>query len=669
VPSALARLAPLPRLRTVALAGNPNAGKTTVFNALTGLHQKVANYAGVTVTRKTGLASTPGGAIVVIDTPGTYSLHPTSPDEQIAAEVLRGERTDTAAPDVVVCVVDASNLARNLLLFTQVAELGRPVAVALTMSDIAARQGRPVDSAELARELGVPVVAIVAHRGLGVAELKAAIAAAVTPPAAWRPEPGDDPLLADVVGRYRWIDGVVERCRHDGPPHISLTERADAVLMHRVWGLVAFVAIMTALFLTIFVLADPIMTLCQNGVVDLGHWAVDALGLGRGILGRLLRDGIVAGVGAVLVFVPQIALLFLFLGVLEDSGYLARAAFLMDRSLSRIGLHGKSFVPLLSSFACAIPGILAARTINSRRERLATILVAPFMSCSARLPVYLLLVSTFFASWPAWGRAGIMLGLYLLGIAAAVGTAWVFSRTRSAGRPAPFILELPQYQWPKPATVSLQVWQQVRTFVTRAGTTIFALSVLIWAATAFPMPDRAVTAAATARFERTWRAPSGISETQVEAMRATALGRRLAAEGLSHSIAGRLGRIMEPALAPLGFDWKMGVGLVGAFAAREVFVSTLGIVYSVGDPGDDTRSLSAAMLADRRPDGSPVWSPLVGLSMLVWFVLAMQCISTTAVVRRETDGWWWPLAQLVYMNALAYVCAIAVYQGGLALGL
>jgi ferrous iron transport protein B len=658
-----ARPAPM---RVVALAGNPNAGKTTVFNALTGLRQKVANYAGVTVMRRTGVAVTPHGAVSVVDLPGTYSLHAATPDEQVAAEVLCGRRADTPAPDAIICVLDAANLARNLLLFTQVAELGRPTVVALTMTDVAKRQGCGVDAAALAAALGVPVVPVVAHRGTGVAELRAALDSACPAAALWRPEADGDPVLADVAGRYRWIDAVVAACRRPGTTSVSITERVDAVLMHRFWGLAAFAVVMTALFLTVFVVADPLMALAQGAVVAAGDAAIALLGVGDGVLGSLLRDGVVAGVGAVIVFVPQIALLFVLLGSLEDSGYLARAAFLMDRPLAKVGLHGKSFIPLLSSFACAIPGIMAARTIASRRDRLATILVAPFMSCSARLPVYLLLVSTFFATWPAWRRAALMLLLYGLGVAAAAVTAWAFARTRAAGRPAPFLLEMPQYQWPKAANVGYQAWQFTRAFVVRAGTTIFALSVFIWAATTFPAPSRSTVAAATAEFERRWPATADAPSAPDE--RDEALARHLAAASLADSVAGRIGQAIEPVIAPLGFDWKIGVGLVGAFAAREVFVSTVGIVYSVGDPGDDTRSLAAAMRADLAADGSLVWTPLVALGVLVWFVLSMQCVSTTAVVRREAGGWKWALAQLACMNALAYVCCLALHAAGTALG-
>ena len=671
-------------IRTIALAGNPNAGKTSLFNALTGLRQKVANYAGVTVDKKTGPARTPAGPITVIDLPGTYSLEPVSPDERVAAEVLRGQRDDTPAPDAIIAVIDASNLARNLLLFTQLADLHRPLIVALTMPDVATGLGRPVDSAALALDLGVPVVPVVSHRGQGVSELLAALDRASIPGQPWLPATqtldAADVVLADIAGRYRWIDSVVERCvKPGGVSSASVTNRVDAVLMHPVFGLGIFAAIMTGLFLTIFIIADPLMSGCQNAVTWFG--ALVTSGLSEGLFKDLIDKGVFGGVGSVVVFAPQIALLFILLGLLEDSGYLARAAFLMDRLLSRVGLHGKSFIPLLSSFACAIPGIMSARSIQSPRDRLATILVAPFMSCSARLPVYLLLVGTFFGHWSSWGRGGLMLGLYVLGIAAAATIAWLFSRTRAAGPSAPFILELPRYQWPKPGNVGLQAWQYTRAFLVRAGTIIFALSILLWAATTFPRPSQAEIASRTAAFEQTWIPPvmkpaaaepaSSKAEPppSPEAIKATALEQHLAGEALANSAAGRFGHLVEPVIAPLGFDWKMGVGLVGAFAAREVFVATMGIVYRVGDSEDDTAPLSEAMAKDRRPDGSPIWTPLVALSMLVWFVLAMQCISTTAVVRRETGGWTWPLIQLVSMNMIAYAACLVVYQGGRALGL
>jgi ferrous iron transport protein B len=412
------------------------------------------------------------------------------------------------------------------------------------------------------------------------------------------------------------------------------------VLIHKVWGLFIFALIMGSMFVALFWAAHPIMDAIGAGIKWLG--AVSTSRLPDGPIKALLNDGIFAGVGAVIVFVPQIALLFLFLAVLEDSGYLARAAFLMDRVLSKVGLHGKSFIPLLSSFACAIPGILATRTIDNRKDRLATILVAPFMSCSARLPVYTLLIGTFFAAYGSIVQAGMMLGLYVMGIVAAAATAWVFKRSLLKGAPAAFILEMPTYKLPQPSQVGRHVLVNTKEFIVRAGTTIFCLSVVLWALAYYP------------------RLPAA------EAARYADHNQRDAAQ-VGHSVAGRLGRSMEPVIRPLGYDWKMGVGLVGAFAAREVFVSTLGIIYSVGDGEDHVTDLSAAMRADHHPGGAPVWSPLVAVSLLVWFVLAFQCMSTFVVVRRETASWRWPVFMLIYMNTLAYVVSFGIYQIGSAL--
>jgi ferrous iron transport protein B len=476
----------------------------------------------------------------------------------------------------------------------------------------------------------------------------------------------------------------------------TLTDRVDRILLHKLWGLAIFTAIMAALFVSIFFLATPLMDGIEAGVGWLGGLVGRVLP--EGPLQDLWSDGIVAGVGAVVVFVPQIALLFLFLAILEDSGYLARAAFLMDRLLSKVGLHGKSFIPLLSSFACAIPGILATRTIESRRDRLATIFVAPFMSCSARLPVYALLIGTFFASYSAVTRGGILLACYALGIIAAVVTAWVFKRTLLKGTPQAFILELPTYKVPQLSQVVRVVWTNTRAFLTKAGTIIFCLSVILWALMYYPrlpanriatvhqgyelvdagidgkflpsseMPqniDVAAVIVAVSALERIekegyFKFLSDNSTARLEAMRED----DIAAEQLRHSLAGRFGHLIEPAIKPLGYDWKMGVGLVGAFAAREVFVSTMGIVYSVGDDDENTEPLAQQMQSDRYADGSPVWTPLVATSLLIWFVLAMQCMSTLAVVKRETGSWAWTLGMLVYMNGLAYVVCLAVYQAG-----
>ncbi len=741
---------------TVALAGNPNSGKTTIFNALTGLRQKVANYPGVTVEKKTGRFRLDGGRWVqVIDLPGTYSLVSRSPDELVAMAVLRGLRPDTPAPDVVVVVVDASNLQRNLYLVSQLIELGRPLVVALNMVDIAERRGIHVSAEALEAELGVPVVPVVGHKRRGIAELRSAIARArVAPMPDWPLPPpmkqelaaiggaidslaaapaqgpraganaqtvaerlligdavgdvahlamrppvaalvsaarqrlqnaGIDPMQADIEAHYRWIEDVARKATASvdelaamgapapaddftsRPPALArprpLSDRIDAVLVHKFWGLLIFAIIMGSLFVALFWLADPIMTAIEDAVGAVGG-QVAAL-LPAGPLSDLVNDGIFAGVGAVIVFVPQIALLFLFLAILEDSGYLARAAFLMDRLLAKVGLHGKSFIPLLSSFACAIPGILATRTIEDRRDRLATIFVAPFMSCSARLPVYTLLIGLFFAGYGALAQAAIMLGLYTLGIVAAAATAWVFKRSLLKGPTSAFILEMPSYKVPQAGEVLRQVWLNTREFITRAGTIIFCLSVVLWAISYYPrLPAEregqiAAQVAATAE-QGAAGEPADAASADVDALIQRAIR---SAQG-EYSIAGRFGHALEPLIRPLGYDWKMGVGLIGAFAAREVFISTMSIIYSVQDTEEDTSNLRWAMREDRYADGRPVWTPLVGVSLLVWFVLAMQCMSTLAVVRRETGSWRWPLAMLLYMNALAYLVCLGIYQVG-----
>jgi ferrous iron transport protein B len=803
---------------TIALAGNPNSGKTTIFNALTGLRQKVANYPGVTVEKKTGRCKLDDGRWVdIIDLPGTYSLISRSPDEQVAMEVLRGLRKDTPAPDMVIVVVDASNLQRNLYLVSQLIELGKPLVIALNMIDIAERRGIHVSAAKLQKQIGVPVVPIVGHKHRGISDLKSQISnAKVAPLPDWplpvpmkdelmlvggglaiidsrddraregeapaeprlpensaRPEPrppgaptpprawichgpdetrrldryqaiaerlligdhagdideiahrqpvaalldsarsrlgqlGIDPMQADVEAHYRWIEYIAggsiatldelaamgnvatprDVLAYESAKQLTLTDKVDRILIHKVWGLAIFAVIMAILFVSIFWLAAPIMDGLSSAVTWLGGLASSRMS--DGPLKDLITDGIFAGVGAVIVFVPQIALLFFFLAILEDSGYLARAAFLMDRLLSKVGLHGKSFIPLLSSFACAIPGIMATRTIENRKDRLATIFVAPFMSCSARLPVYTLLIGTFFAGLGALKQAGIMLSLYALGILAAAGTAWLFKRSMLKGPKSSFILEMPTYKVPQASQVARQVWINTWAFLTKAGTTIFCLSVLLWALAYYPrLPDARKASIATAATHDYWeeRVPVDVagtiflsraeiakedeaipqlkqradeSRTRAQAVSASAV----ASEQLRHSFAGRFGHAIEPAIKPLGYDWKMGVGLVGAFAAREVFVSTMGIVYSVGGDDEDTTPLAEQMKNDRYPSGQPVWTPLVAVSLLVWFVLAMQCMSTLAIVRRETGGWKWPIAMLVYMNALAYVVALLVYQVG-----
>jgi ferrous iron transport protein B len=778
-----------PKELTIALAGNPNSGKTTLFNALTGLRQKVANYPGVTVEKKTGRCKLPTGRWVnVIDLPGTYSLISRSPDETVAMEVLRGLRPDTPAPDAVIVVIDASNLQRNLYLVSQLIELGRPMIVALNMMDIAERRGLTVSPERLSHALGnVPVIPLTSHRGRGVEQLKAALSSPKVAPLPDFPLPpamkdellhvaeglaildspapssnpqsatrnpqsfdpsttrswicrdpadptrrldrytalaerlligdrapdiaplaaqppissllststarlhdlGIDPMQADIEAHYRWIDATAHAATDtirnpqseirnlNYSPKPTLTQRVDSYLLHPFYGLVAFVAVMASLFASIFLLADPLMGLMESAVTSLGS-LVSTL-LPEGPIQDLWSDGIVAGVGAVVVFVPQIALLFLFLAVLEDSGYLARAAFLMDRVLGKVGLSGKSFIPLLSSFACAIPGVMAARTIENRKDRLATIFVAPFMSCSARLPVYFLLIGSFFGAYSWYAQGALMLSLYLLGILAAVATAFLFKRTLLKGAATSFILELPTYKPPQVTQVARVVGRSTWQFLTKAGTIIFCLSVILWAMTYYPRLDSTRSSATTSPFEEQIDRLRPEAE-QVERDEANGLfatdyfppkdqiakleadrDQALASARLRHSLAGRLGHLMEPAIRPLGYDWKMGIGLISSFAAREVFVSTMAITYSAGSE-DDTTPLSDAMQADTYPDGSKVWTPAVALSLLVWFVLAMQCMSTVAIVRRETNSWRWPLFMIAYMNALAYACSFLTFQ-------
>ena len=742
---------------TIALAGNPNSGKTTLFNALTGLRQKVGNYPGITVERKVGRCRMGTGADVqIIDLPGTYSLISRSPDEVVAMQVLRGLRPDTPRPDVVIVVVDASNLQRNLYLVSQLIDLGCRMVVALNMMDIAKRRGLAVSAELLSAELGVPVIPVVAHKKEGIEQLKAAIEQARTAPMPdWtlpeqmkeelivvggglaiidseegldcpsagleRVQPlhshkpdrqrldryraiaerlligdraedllriasrqpvvsmlasahdrmvqlGVDPMQADVEAHYRWIEMVSARCVNHAdaagaggetavtalaPAKLTVSERVDYVLVHRFWGLIIFAGIMATLFVSIFWLADPIMGGIEAGIGALRDLVTS--NMAEGPLKALMVDGVFAGVGGVVVFVPQIALLFLFLSILEDSGYLARAAFLMDRLLSRVGLHGKSFIPLLSSFACAIPGVMATRTIEHRTDRLATILVTPFMSCSARLPVYTLLIGVFFADYSAGGKALIMLSLYAIGVIAAAGCAYIFKRSLLRGPTPAFILELPSYKLPQPSQVGRAVWTNAWEFLRRAGTIIFSMSILLWAMSYYPrLPENRVTDVSAAVMAQ--------SSDQAAADTAVAAARQ------EHSIAGRIGHGIEPVLRPLGYNWKIGVGLIGAFAAREVFVSTMAITYAAGD--GDTGGLGESMRNDVYSAsygdmaGKPVWTPLIAASVLVWFVLAMQCMSTLAVVRRETGSWKWPIFMLAYMNALAYVVCLLMFQIG-----
>ena len=737
-PSPLERMAPdgaadvSARPLTVALAGNPNAGKTSLFNALTGLRQKVANYPGVTVERKEGVWALAEGRppARLVDLPGLYSLDAASPDEQIAHDVLTGRVAHTPAPDVIVVAVDATNLERNLYLVTQLLEMGRPLVVALTMVDLAVREGVEVDAARLGRALGVAVVPVNARRREGLHELARAVLAAAggpAPGASWRLSPraegeverltanrseereaalrdlfsdelpeevGRRAAVAEARGRlskadarwwqepllarYEWIERAAAssvRGREEALRRPGSTERIDTLVTHKLFGPAILLLVMLVVFQTIFSWATLPMDLIDRGFGALGEALRGQMP--AGLLTDLLVDGVVAGVGGVLVFLPQILLLFFFIALLEDSGYMARAAFLMDRLMRGVGLHGKAFVPLLSSFACAIPGIMATRTIENPKDRLATILIAPFMSCSARLPVYTLMIASFFSERRLLGvvsvGALIILSMYLLGIAVAVAVAWVLKRTILKSPPPPLVLELPPYRVPNLLNVAQAMRSRAWLFVKRAGTVILAISILLWALMTFPRSEqKPVPDAEEGAAVQALRETGGEARGEPAPGTVGASGAAVADEAaqLRQSYAGRLGRVIEPLIEPLGFDWRIGIGLIASFAARETLVSTLSIVYNVGkDAEADSPSLIDAVRNARRPDGRPAWTPLVAVSLMVFFVLACQCMSTVAVVRRETNSWRWPLFMVGYMLALAYVASFITFQGGRLLGL
>ena len=717
-----------PAPRRIAILGNPNAGKSTLFNALTGLRQKVGNYPGVTVEKKTGACELPSGRRAeIVDLPGSYSLQPASPDEMIVRDVLLGLQADTPPPDLIVFVVDATNLDRHLYLALQVIELGRPLLLVLNMMDMARARGQRVDERALERQLGVPVLGISASRGEGLPALREMMDHDVEPSTRhfrqWPPylqrvldrleqrvprhaalpdrarhdlalamllDHGEDDALArhvppealadartiaqsldqrspdwrseDVAGRYDEIKALLaEAVLAPGERADRRREAIDRVLTHRVAGPVIFVVLMGAVFQSVFAWAQPAMDLIDLLVNRVGTSVAHAMPAGA--LRSLLVDGIIAGVGTTLTFVPQIAILFLFLCVLEDSGYMARAAFIMDRLMSRVGLSGRSFIPLLSSFACAIPGIMATRSIDNRRDRLATIMIAPFMSCSARLPVYALLIGAFVPNrWVGIATLpGITLfAMYFLGIIAAVGIAWVLKRTvLKGGRPL-YVMELPPYRMPSWRSVLITVRERSLLFLQKAGTVILAVSVVLWFLASYPKGGPAVQAL---------EAQKAAAVMAGDSVQAGALDQRIAGTALEHSFAGQVGRFIEPSIAPLGFDWRIGIGLITSLAAREVMVSTMATVFNLGNVTSNVQPLRQSLreATDART-GRRAYTPLTGISLMVFYVLACQCMSTLAVVRRETNSWRWPIFMLVMMNAMAWLASFAVFQGGTLLG-
>ena len=760
-----------PRLR-VALAGNPNVGKTTLFNLLTGLRQRVANYPGVTVERKSGML-TGTTDVEVIDLPGTYSLTPRSMDERIAYDMLIGRLE--RAPDLVVCIVDAGNLERNLFVASQIMDLGLPVVIALNMVDAAEASGLVIEAEELEAALGVPVIPMVATRGEGLELLRPYL---LSPPPApigrrWSlmdavqaqipaleaaladeaPETNDayrfmdvlralaaDEALepwrarapkfaalveaqreefairgiawrhAEVAGRYAWLGPIVEGAttRVKGPA--TLSDRIDAVVTHRVVGPICFLLLLALVFQAIFSWATPAMDLVEAGVAWLS--SVTRSVLPDHAVTDLITDGVIAGVGNVVVFLPQILLLFFFLGLMEDTGYMARSAFIMDRLMKRVGLSGGSVLPLLSSFACAIPGIMAARTLDNERDRIITIMVAPLMSCSARLPVYTLFIAAFIPQGQWLGVVGFqglaMFSMYLMGIVMAFVAAGVLKAFVLKGPTSYFVMELPPYRRPRMKQVLWRMVQRANVFFVRAGKIIFGLSIVLWFLASYPKVTlpleweqaraglaaqreadteeaRALAAVHVQDVEAFFagEAASGDGVMNLELTRARAIfdlaedRYHAALDSLEHvgqaqqirgSLIGYFGRFLEPVMQPLGFDWKISAGLVTAFAAREVIISTLGIIYSVGE-AEDNVDLRDALKADRYPDGRPVFTPLVAVSLLVFFVFALQCMSTLAIARRETNTWRWPAVMWLYMTGLAYLAALVVYQGGRLLGL
>jgi ferrous iron transport protein B len=707
--------------RSIALVGNPNSGKTSLFNALTGLRQKTGNYPGVTVERKEGYCfSQHGHRLRLLDLPGSYSLQARSPDEVIMTSALLGRLAGEPLPDVILCCVDASNLERNLFLVTQILELGRPVVIALNMIDLAQRRGLRIDTTRLATVLWVPVVACSAHTGEGLLELRLTLSRSDLPAASGRISSpslfseavadlatalgGRPPAMARaeialhlgavegdltlptalitrirlwrqrldretpgwrsslITGRYAFIGDVVRDCVKRFNPHQpSTSERVDRVLLHPVGGFAMLLAVLGALFFCIFWLAAPAMEAIDAAFAWLGS-AVGGL-LPTGQVRALAVEGVVGGIGAVVIFLPQILLLSLFIALLEASGYMARAAFILDRLMSRVGLHGRSFIPLLSSYACAVPGILATRTIESAKDRLATILVAPLMTCSARLPVYLIIIAAMLPAGSALTKALLLLGLYVAGTGAALLTALLFKRTLLRGRAPSHVMELPPYRIPQLRSVALELYDKAGAFLLRAGTIIFALSVILWFLLNYPrlpdaLPDdNPPVATAFQAADGAVVAHQASNEVAVAAEFADDPHSRQ----LAHSFAGRFGSLIEPLFRPLGFDWKITVAVLASFAAREVFVSTLSIAYAAGDSEDDPAGLLETLQRQRRPDGNPVFDVPTCLSILLFFAFALQCISTIAVVRRETASWRWPAIQFAYMLALAWLAGAAVH--------
>jgi len=608
VSSPLVQIQPTHR-HTVVIVGPPNSGKSTLFNRLTGLRQKVANYPGVTVESRRGQFSvTHGRRVDLVDLPGVYSLEPRSEDEQVTHDVLLGRMQGTPKPDAVLLVLDATNLGRHLLLAAPVLSLGLPTLVVLNMADDLQKRGGQIDTTAIANKLGAPVALVSAARGQGLETIHEFLHGKLA-----IPTPLELPVLQNVPACRAWAARVSsDLYRAPAPPLWS--RRLDGVLLHPLWGPLLFVAVVVAVFQSIFTAAQPVMNGVESLLARSGQWIASSLPASP--LRDLLVEGVWGGVGSVVVFLPQILFLFLFIGLLEDSGYLARAALIADRTMARAGLQGKSFIPLLSAYACAVPAIMATRTIENKRDRIATILIAPFMTCSARLPVYTLIIAAFIPEHRLLGpllgtQAAAMIGLYVLGFAAAILTAKLLKSSILKSDRTPFVLELPPYRWPTFQSIGLRLLDRASVFLRRAGTVILLVAIGLWILAHVPLSGG--------------KAPE-----------------------IRDSVAGAIGRTVEPVIAPLGFNWKIGIGLITSLAAREVIVGTLGTIYGI-ESEDDSAGLQRALRKDLTPGGA--------VALLIFFAFAMQCMSTVAVVRRETGGWKWPAIQFAYMTGLAYLCA------------
>ncbi len=646
----------------VALVGNPNAGKTTLFNRLTGLNAKTANFPGTTLECRLGHARVDGLALTLLDLPGLYGLTTGHLEEQLAADALVGRVPKLPHPDAAVVVVDATALDRHLYLASQVRELGVPTLIALNMADLARKQGIEIDLPALSAEFGCPVVAVSARTGEGIEtlahELQTLLNAEAHPPA-----PESITACTECDGcphtaRHRWAGEVSRRTSKTTRRSIRrATDAFDRFAVQPVFGVLLFAVIMAGLFVAIFWAASYPMDLIEAGVAQLGN-AAGAV-LPEGDVRSFVVDGVIAGVGSVIVFLPQICILFFGLTLLEDTGYLARAALVMDRLMVKVGLPGKAFVPMLSAHACAIPAIMSTRVIDSTRDRLLTILILPLLTCSARLPVYAMVTALLFADQPIIGGL-VFFGAYALGILAALSVAFVFKRTILPGKPKPLIIELPDYRAPSLRTALLTTYDRGLVFLKQAGTIILLISVVLWVLATYPkLPEDQLAAVASPADAAL---VASLEAQDTDAAREE-LGLLHARYAVAHSFAGRLGRLVEPVFAPLGFDWQINIGVLSSFAAREVVVATLAIVYGLGeDAAEDTPTLTQTLAQQTRPDGTPVFNLATSLSLLVFFVLAMQCLPTQAVARRETGSWKWPLLQLGYMTALAYLAALATYQ-------